>query len=80
VQKYDDKIAEYLDKGYAKYSVLIAFRRIFYVSELSTKNLSLVEHECVKIKCDDFSLYVSAIYLVPDVGKRASELLTSVSY
>jgi hypothetical protein len=33
------------------------------VSGLSTKNLSLVEHECVKNKCDDFFLYVSAIYL-----------------
>jgi hypothetical protein len=40
----------------------------------STKNVSLVENKCVKIKCDDFSQYVSAIYLAPDVGKRAYEL------
>jgi LEA14-like dessication related protein len=43
--------------------VLIAVKNFFYVSELSTKNLSLVERECVKNKCDDFSLYVSAIHL-----------------
>jgi hypothetical protein len=42
---------------------LIAVKNFFYVSELSTKNLSLVERECVKNKCDDFSLYVSAIHL-----------------
>jgi hypothetical protein len=53
---------------------LITTKRIFDVIELSSKNLSLVEHECVKIKCNDFSLYVSAIYLVPDVGKSAYEL------
>jgi hypothetical protein len=52
------------------WGVLIAVKIIFDVSELSTKNLSLFEHECVKIKCNDFSLYVSAIYLAPDVGKR----------
>jgi hypothetical protein len=34
--------------------VLIAVNKIFDVSELSTKNVSLVEHECVKIECDDF--------------------------
>jgi hypothetical protein len=54
--------------------VLIAVKRIFDISELSTKNLSLVEHECVKNQCNDFSLYVSAIYVAPDVGKRAYKL------
>jgi hypothetical protein len=49
----------------------VLIKRIFDVSELSTKNLSLLKHECVKIKCNDFSLYVSAIYLAPDVEKRA---------
>jgi hypothetical protein len=38
------------------------------------KKISLVEHECVKIKCNDFSFYVSAIYLAPAVGKRTYEL------
>jgi hypothetical protein len=51
---------------------LIAVKKIFDVSV--HKELSLVKHECVKIKCDDFSLNVSAIYLAPDVGKRAYEL------
>jgi hypothetical protein len=54
----------------------------------TTVNLSLVEHDCVKFKCDDFSLYVSAIYLALDVEKRAYELFvedieasqTTVSY
>jgi hypothetical protein len=32
-------------------------------------------YECVKIKCNDFSLHVSAIYWVVDVGKRAYCLL-----
>jgi hypothetical protein len=54
--------------------VLIAVKSIFDVNELSTKNLSLVEHECAKIKCNDFSLYASANYLASDVGKRAYEL------
>jgi hypothetical protein len=50
--------------------VLIAVNGIFDVSELSAKNVSLVEHECVKIECDDFFLYVSAIYLASAAGKR----------
>jgi hypothetical protein len=53
---------------------LIAVKTIFDVSELSTKNVSLIEHECHRIKCNDIYLYVSAIYLAPDVGKRAYEL------
>jgi hypothetical protein len=40
------------------WGVLIAVKRIFDVSGLSTKNVSLVEHECVKIKCEYFSLYL----------------------
>jgi hypothetical protein len=40
----------------------------------NVNRLSLVEHECVKIKCKDFPLYVSASYLAPDVGKRTYEL------
>jgi hypothetical protein len=39
-----------------------------------TKKISLVEQECVKIKCNAFSLYVSSINLALDVGKRALEL------
>jgi hypothetical protein len=35
-------------------SVLIGVKRIFDVSELSTKNISLVEHECVKINVTTF--------------------------
>jgi Reverse transcriptase (RNA-dependent DNA polymerase)/Endonuclease-reverse transcriptase len=54
--------------------VLIAVKRVFDVSELSTKNQSLVEHECVKIKCDKIFLYISAVYLAPDVGKHAYDL------
>jgi hypothetical protein len=50
--------------------VLIVVQRTFDISELSTKNQSLVEHECVRIKCDKFFLYISAVYLAPDVGKR----------
>jgi hypothetical protein len=34
--------------------VLIAVKRTFDVSEFSTKNQSLFEHECVRIKCDKF--------------------------
>jgi hypothetical protein len=37
------------------WGALIAVKRIFDVSELSTKNLSFVEHACVKIKCVTFS-------------------------
>jgi hypothetical protein len=53
---------------------LITVKRIFDVSELSTKNQSLLEHEWVKIKCDRFFLYISAVYLAPDVKKRAYDL------
>jgi hypothetical protein len=53
---------------------LIAVKRIYDVSELSTKNQSLVEHECVKIRCDRFFLYMSAVHLVPGVEKRAYDL------
>jgi hypothetical protein len=51
--------------------VLIAVKQTFDVSELSTKNQSLVEHEFVRIKCDEFFLHISAVYFAPDVGKRA---------
>jgi hypothetical protein len=53
---------------------LIAVKHIFNVSELSTKNQSLVENECVRIKCDKFFLYISAIYLASDAGKRTYDL------
>jgi hypothetical protein len=53
-----------------RFRVLIAVQRTFDISELSTKNQSFVEHKCVKIKCDKFFLYISAVYLAPDVGKR----------
>jgi hypothetical protein len=49
-------------------------KRIFDVSELSTKNQSFVEHKCVKNKCERFFLYNLAVYLAPDVGKRAYDL------
>jgi hypothetical protein len=49
-------------------------KRTFDVGELSTKNQSLIEHEYVRIKCDKFFLYISAVYLAPDVGKRAYDL------
>jgi hypothetical protein len=52
----------------------IPVTRIFDVIELSTKNQSLVEHECVKIKCDKFFLYISAVHLAPNAGKHAYDL------
>jgi hypothetical protein len=54
--------------------VLIAVKRTFDVGELSTKNQILIEHECVIIKCEKFFLYISAVFLAPDVGKRAYDL------
>jgi hypothetical protein len=54
--------------------VLIAVKRTFDVSELSTKNQSLVEHECARIKCDKFFLYNSAVYLAQDFRKRSYDL------
>jgi hypothetical protein len=54
--------------------VLIAVKRTFDVNELSTKNQSLVEHECARIKCDKFFLYNSAVYLAQDLRKRAYDL------
>jgi hypothetical protein len=38
------------------------------------KNQSLVENECVRIKCDKFFLYITEVYLASGVGKRAYEL------
>jgi hypothetical protein len=54
--------------------VFIAVKRTFDVNELSTKHQSLVEHECVRIKCDKFFLCISAVYLALEVGKRAYDL------
>jgi hypothetical protein len=53
---------------------LIAVKWTFDVNELSTKNQSLVEHECARIKCDKFFLYNSAVYLAQDFRKRAYDL------
>jgi hypothetical protein len=44
-------------------AVLIAVKRNFDVSEVSTKNQSLLEHECLKIKCDRFFLNIIEVYL-----------------
>jgi hypothetical protein len=49
---------------------LVAVKRILNDIKLSTKTQSFVEHECIKIKCDKFFLYI----LAPDVGKRAYDL------
>jgi hypothetical protein len=53
---------------------LIAEKRAFDVGELSTKNQSLIEHECVRMKRDKFFLYNSAVYLAPEVEKRVYDL------
>jgi hypothetical protein len=48
--------------------------RTFDVGDLSTKNRSLIEHVCVRIKCNKFFLYISVVYLAPNVIKRAYDL------
>jgi hypothetical protein len=54
--------------------VLIAAKQTFDVGELSTENQYLIRLKCVRTKCDRFFLYISAVYLAPDIGKRAYDL------
>jgi hypothetical protein len=56
---------------------LIVVKWIFDVSMPSTKNQSFVEHECVKIKCERFFLYILSVYLASDVGKSLMTLFSS---
>jgi hypothetical protein len=33
-----------------------------------------IEHDCVWVRCSDYSYYISAVYLVSDVGKPAYDM------
>jgi hypothetical protein len=54
--------------------VLIAVKRDFDVDVISTRHGLRIEHECVRVRCSEYSYYKSAVYLVSDVGKSAYDL------
>lgn len=54
--------------------VLIAVKRIFDVEEIETASGDRLEHVCVKLQCSGRSLFISAVYLAPNVGEVPYEL------
>jgi Endonuclease-reverse transcriptase len=54
--------------------VLIAIKKIYDSVEVTTKNQKLIEHMCIKVKCNNYFYYISAVYLAPNIGKSYYEL------
>jgi hypothetical protein len=50
---------------------LIAVTRDFDVNVISRRYGLRIEHECVQVKCSEYSYYISAAYLASDVRKPA---------
>jgi hypothetical protein len=53
---------------------LIAVKRIFDVEGIKTESGDSLEHLCVKLQCPGRRLFISAVYLAPDVGDAPYEL------
>jgi hypothetical protein len=47
---------------------------VIYVDVISTRHGLRIELECVRVKCSEYSYYISAVYLAPDVGKPAYDM------
>jgi hypothetical protein len=56
--------------------VLIAVKRDFDIEVISTKHDLCIKHahECVRVKCSEYSDYLSAVYLAPDVENPAYDM------
>jgi hypothetical protein len=54
--------------------VLIAVKRDFDVDVIATRHGLLIKLECMQVKCSEYSYYISAVYLAPDVGKSAYDM------
>jgi hypothetical protein len=54
--------------------VLIAVKRDFDVDVIFTGHSLRIEHECVRVKSSEYSDYISAVHLAPDVGKPAYDM------
>jgi hypothetical protein len=53
---------------------LIAVKRDFDVNVISTSHHLRIEHECVRVKCSEYSYCISAFYLASDVEKPACDM------
>jgi hypothetical protein len=52
--------------------VLIAVKRD--VDVIYTRHGLRIEHECVRVNCSEYSYYICAVYLAPDVGEPAYDM------
>jgi hypothetical protein len=53
---------------------LIAVKHEFDFDVISTRHGLLIEHKGVRVKCSEYSYYISVVYLDPDVEKPAYDM------